>query len=71
MPGRDKVNASAFSTPDLKQSSPLKELVTRLNYRNDISPPKNVKSLYSINLDLDSPRMKMAMDNLGITSDEL
>ena len=41
------------------------------NRRNDIHPPRSIKQLYNLNLDLDSPRMKAAMDNLGIDSAEL
>ena len=41
------------------------------NRRNDIHPPRNTKQLYNLNLDLDSPRMKLAMDNLGINQGEL
>ena len=47
------------------------ESLQKINPRNDITAPRNLKQLYRLNLDLDSPRMHKALDNLGIAHDEL
>lgn len=43
----------------------------RKNNRNDIKPLRTTKMLEKIDLDLDSPRLQIAMDNLGISAKEL
>ena len=37
------------------------------NSKNDIKEIKNIKQLEKVELDLDSPRLIQAMENLGIT----
>lgn len=39
--------------------------------KNDVNPPKSLKQFQNSNIDFDSPRMKKALDNLGITHSEL
>jgi len=41
------------------------------NQRNDIREIRTVKMLMKVNLDLDSPRLREACDNLGIETSEL
>jgi len=41
------------------------------NLRNDINAPSKIKHLAKINLDLDSPRMKVALENLGFEKYEV
>lgn len=41
------------------------------NRRNDINPPRTIKQLNQLNLDTESPRLRAAMDNLGISAEEL
>jgi hypothetical protein len=41
------------------------------NHRNDIREIKTIKMLAKINLELDSPRLKEACENLGIEPAEL
>lgn len=43
----------------------------RFNPRNDIVPPRHLRQLNRLNFDYDSPRMKTALDNLGVSVDEL
>jgi|TARA_B110000285_G_C14922098_1_gene513107 hypothetical protein len=38
--------------------------------RNDVKDIRNLKMLERIDLDFDSPRMKKAMDDLGVTQEE-
>ena len=38
--------------------------------KNDIKPLKNFRQLNKVNLDLESPRWKEAMKNLGISREE-
>ena len=40
-------------------------------YKNDVNPLRSTKMLDKLDLDLDSPRLKIAMDNLGISVSEL
>ena len=39
--------------------------------KNDIRDLKKISQLARVNLDLDSPRMKEAIDRLGVSPDEL
>lgn len=39
--------------------------------KNDIREIRTIRQLARVNLDLDSPRIKEAMDNLGISPEEL
>lgn len=39
--------------------------------RNDIKEIRSLRQLQNVNLDLDSPRMKKAIDNLGVSETEL
>ena len=41
------------------------------NHRNDIREIKTIKMLAKLNLELDSPRLKEACENLGIEPAEL
>lgn len=41
------------------------------NHRNDVRPLKHVKQLEKLDLDLDSPRLKLAIKNLGVSPAEL
>lgn len=43
----------------------------RKNRHNDIKPLRSIKMLDKVDLDLDSPRMRLAIDNLGIGINEL
>ena len=38
--------------------------------RNDVREIRNVKQLAKIDFDFDSPRMRQAMENLGVSKDE-
>ena len=39
--------------------------------KNDIREIRTLRQLGRVNLDLDSPRMKEAMDTLGVSAEEL
>jgi hypothetical protein len=39
--------------------------------RNDIRDIRSIRQLENVNLDLDSPRMKQAFENLGVGETEL
>ncbi len=39
--------------------------------RNDIKEIRSLRQLQNVNLDLDSPRMRQAIDNLGVSETEL
>lgn len=39
--------------------------------RNNVEPPKSLKQFQNLNLDFESPRIKKALENLGITHSEL
>ena len=39
--------------------------------KNDIREIRSKKQLEKVNLDLDSPRMKQALEDLGVSTDEL
>lgn len=39
--------------------------------RNDIREIRSIRQLENVNLDLDSPRMKQAFENLGVSETEL
>ena len=39
--------------------------------KNDIISLRNPKMLDKLDLDIDSPRLKIAMDNLGVSASEL
>ena len=39
--------------------------------KNDIREIRSKKQLEKVNLDLDSPRMKQALEDLGVSKDEL
>ena len=39
--------------------------------KNDIRDIRSKKQLEKVNLDLDSPRMKQALEDLGVSKDEL
>jgi hypothetical protein len=39
--------------------------------RNDIKEIRSLRQLQNVNLDLDSPRMRKAIDNLGVSETEL
>ena len=39
--------------------------------KNDIRDIRKISQLAKVNLDLDSPRMKLALENLGVGIDEL
>jgi hypothetical protein len=45
--------------------------VEKVQKKNDIKEIRSIKQLNQVNLDLDSPRIKQAMENLGITENEL
>jgi hypothetical protein len=47
--------------PALKAADP-----TEKNPRNDIKRVTNTKQLEKVNLEFDSPRLKQAMENLGM-----
>ena len=46
------------------------EEANRIKLNNDIKDIRNVKQLERVNLDFDSPRLKQAMDDLGVKEDE-
>ena len=39
--------------------------------KNDIREIRSKKQLEKVNIDLDSPRMKQALEDLGVSTDEL
>ena len=49
------------------QSSVVNQVVKK----NDIRDIRSKKQLEKVNLDLDSPRMKQALEDLGVSKDEL
>lgn len=40
-------------------------------YNNEIAPIRTLKGLERVNLDFDSPRLRQAMDDLGVSEAEL
>ena len=66
MSRREATTATAFSQTPHKRGVPPSQLV---NLRNDIAVPRHVSQLVLVNLDLDSPRLKQAMEVLGVTPD--
>ena len=42
----------------------------KIKRNNDIRDIRNVKQLEKVNLDFDSPRLKQAMDDLGVKEEE-
>ena len=49
---------------------PPKPEVPVIKYNNNIKEIRSLKQLDRVNLDFDSPRMKKAMVDLGVSSDE-
>ena len=46
------------------------ESKTKVKYNNNIKDIRSVRQLERVNLDFDSPRLKRAMDDLGVSWDE-
>ena len=59
------------ASKDVKLMSQYSQDPHRKNRRNDIKPLRSIKMLDKVDLDLDSPRMRLAIDNLGIGINEL
>lgn len=47
-----------------------RETDKKMNKNNDIKDLRHVKQLDKVNLDFDSPRLKKAMNDLGVGFDE-
>ena len=46
-------------------------MVRKIKKTNDIKDIRSLKQLQRVNLDLDSPRIQQAMDDLGVSNDEM
>lgn len=58
------INREYKASPgEKKEEAPVK--------KNDIREIRSIKQLAKVNLDLDSPRMKQAIQNLGVAESEL
>jgi hypothetical protein len=58
------INRENKASPgEKKEEAPVK--------KNDIREIRSIKQLAKVNLDLDSPRMKQAIQNLGVAESEL
>lgn len=56
-------------SPDV-ESVPRNE-EPKIKYNNDIRDIRSIKQLEKINLDCESPRLKQAMEDLGVHEDEM
>jgi hypothetical protein len=54
----------------LDNSALEKELALANSKRNEIKEIRNYKQLDKVDLDFDSPRLKMALYNLGVSKEE-
>ena len=43
----------------------------KIKYNNDIRDIRSLRQLEKVNLDCDSPRLKQAMENIGISPEEI
>ena len=59
--------AKANANLDLSAMAAEKEVQSK---RNDIKEIRNYKQLEKVDLDFDSPRMKKALYNLGVSKEE-
>jgi hypothetical protein len=66
-----KVTSPKPTTLALKEEAPAPRNPNAFNRRNDINPPRHVRQLAKLDLELDSPRMKQALDNLGVETSEM
>ena len=47
--------------------APVEDEKPKIKYNNDIRDIRSLRQLERVNLDFESPRMKQAMDNLGVS----
>ena len=47
--------------------APVEDEKPKIKYNNDILDIRSLRQLERVNLDFESPRMKQAMDNLGVS----
>jgi hypothetical protein len=48
----------------------VEEEKPKIKYNNDIRDIRSLRQLDRVNLDFDSPRLKKAMDDLGVSVEE-
>jgi Leucine-rich repeat (LRR) protein len=62
----------AYRLNDIEDKQfPVEENLTREDIKNnDIRDIRSIRQLDKVNLDFDSPRLKQAMDDLGVSIEE-
>jgi len=53
-----------------EEANPEEDEEPKIKYNNDIRDIRSLRQLEKVNLDFDSPRLKKAMDDLGVSLDE-